>query len=119
MEGGAGHAAASCFFPGVCSSTVAATMGSELPLAFQRLENTPANLPRRLAPPDVTAVGLPLASAPPAQKAFQRELSKVLQASDILVEVLDARDPLGCRCKPLEDAVMQKWQSSHRESDWV
>ena len=42
-------------------------------------------------------VGRPL-----AQKAFERELSKVLQASDILVEVLDARDPLGCRCKPLD-----------------
>ena len=51
-------------------------------------------------------VGRPL-----AQKAFERELSKVLQASDILVEVLDARDPLGCRCKPLEDAVLTKWQS--------
>ena len=58
----------------------------------------------------------------------------MLQASDILVEVLDARDPLGCRCacttllhplnmrdslaapcnrrcKPLEDAVLTKWQS--------
>eukprot|EP00908_Phaeocystis_cordata_P007529 Transcript_18178.p1 GENE.Transcript_18178~~Transcript_18178.p1 ORF type:complete len:635 (+),score=309.96 Transcript_18178:44-1906(+) len=58
-----------------------------------------------------TVAGHALASAPPAQKAFQRELSKVLQASDILVEVLDARDPLGCRCKPLEDAVMQNWQS--------
>ena len=46
-------------------------------------------------------VGRPL-----AQKAFERELSKVLQASDILVEVLDARDPLGCRSAAGRDALL-------------
>ena len=46
-------------------------------------------------------VGRPL-----AQKAFERELSKVLQTSDILVEVLDARDPLGCRSAAGRDALL-------------
>ena len=25
--------------------------------------------------------------------------------------MLDARDPMGCRCMPLEDAVLQQWTS--------
>ena len=62
--------------------------------------------------PSASAVaGKALASAPSGQKAYQRELSKVLEAADVLVEVLDVRDPMGCRCKALEDAVMQRWES--------
>ncbi|XP_072308863.1 guanine nucleotide-binding protein-like 3 [Eucyclogobius newberryi] len=36
------------------------------------------------------------------------ELNKVIDASDVVVEVLDARDPLGCRCLQLEETVLQK-----------
>uniref|UniRef100_A0A3Q1EHQ4 Guanine nucleotide-binding protein-like 3 n=1 Tax=Acanthochromis polyacanthus TaxID=80966 RepID=A0A3Q1EHQ4_9TELE len=36
------------------------------------------------------------------------ELNKVIDASDVVLEVLDARDPLGCRCPQLEEAVLQK-----------
>ncbi|KAM4612495.1 guanine nucleotide-binding protein-like 3 [Polymixia lowei] len=36
------------------------------------------------------------------------ELNKVIDASDVLLEVLDARDPLGCRCPQLEEAVLQR-----------
>ncbi|KAM4741607.1 guanine nucleotide-binding protein-like 3 [Anableps anableps] len=36
------------------------------------------------------------------------ELNKVIDASDVVVEVLDARDPLGCRCPQLEEAVLLK-----------
>ncbi|XP_041671917.1 guanine nucleotide-binding protein-like 3 [Cheilinus undulatus] len=35
------------------------------------------------------------------------ELNKVINASDVVMEVLDARDPLGCRCPQLEEAVVQ------------
>ncbi|KAM6927812.1 guanine nucleotide-binding protein-like 3 [Xenentodon cancila] len=35
------------------------------------------------------------------------ELNKVIEASDVVIEVLDARDPLGCRCPQLEEAVLQ------------
>jgi nuclear GTP-binding protein len=31
---------------------------------------------------------------------------KVVDASDIIIEVLDARDPLGCRCSQVEEAVL-------------
>ncbi|KAM6979737.1 guanine nucleotide-binding protein-like 3 [Aplochiton taeniatus] len=36
------------------------------------------------------------------------ELNKVIDASDVIVQVLDARDPLGCRCPQLEEAVLQR-----------
>ncbi|XP_026205853.1 guanine nucleotide-binding protein-like 3 [Anabas testudineus] len=35
------------------------------------------------------------------------ELNKVIDASDVVLEVLDARDPLGCRCPQLEEAVLK------------
>ncbi|NXK92290.1 GNL3 protein, partial [Formicarius rufipectus] len=40
-----------------------------------------------------------------SKKWFCRELNKVLEASDVVLEVLDARDPVGCRCPQLEQAV--------------
>ncbi|KAM7401884.1 hypothetical protein PAMP_017161 [Pampus punctatissimus] len=36
------------------------------------------------------------------------ELNKVIDASDVVLEVLDARDPLGYRCPQLEEAVLQR-----------
>ncbi|NWV81247.1 GNL3 protein, partial [Dasyornis broadbenti] len=40
-----------------------------------------------------------------SKKSFCRELQKVLESSDVVLEVLDARDPMGCRCPQLEQAV--------------
>uniref|UniRef100_A0A7N8YEZ1 Guanine nucleotide-binding protein-like 3 n=1 Tax=Mastacembelus armatus TaxID=205130 RepID=A0A7N8YEZ1_9TELE len=40
---------------------------------------------------------------PEAKKARQ-----VIDASDVVIEVLDARDPLGYRCPQLEEAVLQR-----------
>lgn len=36
---------------------------------------------------------------------YRRELNKLIEACDVVVEVLDARDPLGCRCKLMETRV--------------
>lgn len=33
---------------------------------------------------------------------------QVIDASDVVIEVLDARDPLGSRCPQLEEAVLQR-----------
>uniref|UniRef100_A0A8B9IE17 G protein nucleolar 3 n=1 Tax=Anser cygnoides TaxID=8845 RepID=A0A8B9IE17_ANSCY len=40
-----------------------------------------------------------------SKKSFQSELEKVIEASDVILEVLDARDPMGCRCPQLEQAI--------------
>ncbi|XP_009697207.1 PREDICTED: guanine nucleotide-binding protein-like 3, partial [Cariama cristata] len=40
-----------------------------------------------------------------SKKSFCRELKKVIEASDVVLEVLDARDPMGCRCPQLEQLV--------------
>ncbi|NXQ57972.1 GNL3 protein, partial [Anthoscopus minutus] len=40
-----------------------------------------------------------------SKRSFCRELMKVLEVSDVVLEVLDARDPMGCRCPQLEQAV--------------
>ncbi|CAL8380010.1 unnamed protein product [Boreogadus saida] len=42
-----------------------------------------------------------------SRKAYFREFKKVVEASDVILEVLDARDPLGCRCPQVEQAVIQ------------
>ncbi|XP_075951719.1 guanine nucleotide-binding protein-like 3-like protein isoform X1 [Anarhichas minor] len=42
-----------------------------------------------------------------SRKAYYREFKKVVDASDVILEVLDARDPLGCRCPQVEQAVIQ------------
>ena len=37
-----------------------------------------------------------------SRKAYYRELKKVIEASDVVIEVLDARDPEGCRNQEIE-----------------
>ena len=43
---------------------------------------------------------LPLTTSPPPSHPPQ-----VVEASDVIIEVLDARDPLGCRCLDVERFV--------------
>lgn len=40
-------------------------------------------------------------------RSLCREVNKVIEAADIVLEVLDARDPLGSRCLQAEQAVLQ------------
>ena len=37
-----------------------------------------------------------------SRKAYYRELKKVLEEADVIIEVLDARDPMGCRNHEIE-----------------
>ncbi|XP_069319533.1 guanine nucleotide-binding protein-like 3-like protein [Eulemur rufifrons] len=41
------------------------------------------------------------------RKAYYKEFHKVVEYSDVLLEVLDARDPLGCRCFQMEESVLR------------
>ena len=42
-----------------------------------------------------------------SRRAYYKEFVRVVQASDVVVQVLDARDPLGCRCTDIERFVLR------------
>lgn len=42
------------------------------------------------------------------RKWFFRELKQVIEASDVVIEVLDARDPLGCRALDIEEYILKQ-----------
>eukprot|EP00041_Stephanoeca_diplocostata_P014502 m.266135 g.266135 ORF g.266135 m.266135 type:complete len:520 (+) comp19718_c0_seq4:125-1684(+) len=39
-------------------------------------------------------------------RAYYKEFRKVVEAADVILQVLDARDPLGCRCRRVEQQVL-------------
>lgn len=39
-------------------------------------------------------------------KTFYKEFKKVVDAADVIIEVLDARDPMGSRCPQAEEMIM-------------
>uniref|UniRef100_A0A8C6VFQ9 Guanine nucleotide-binding protein-like 3 n=1 Tax=Naja naja TaxID=35670 RepID=A0A8C6VFQ9_NAJNA len=42
-----------------------------------------------------------------SKNSFCGEFKKVIEASDVILEILDARDPLGCRCPQAEQLIAQ------------
>ena len=46
-----------------------------------------------------------LVRADGSRRAFYRDFVKVVEAADVVIEVLDARDPLSCRCVDVERFV--------------
>ncbi|CAH8343569.1 unnamed protein product [Eruca vesicaria subsp. sativa] len=48
-----------------------------------------------------------------SERSFLKELVKVIELSDVILEVLDARDPLGTRCTELEKMVSEAGPNKH------
>ncbi|KAL6502953.1 Guanine nucleotide-binding protein-like nsn1 [Orobanche hederae] len=48
-----------------------------------------------------------------SEKAFYKDLVMVIDSSDVILEVLDARDPLGTRCVDMEKMVMSSGPDKH------
>lgn len=46
-----------------------------------------------------------------SRRAYYREFKKVLETADVILEVLDARDPLGCRCTEMEKTILSAGSS--------
>ena len=46
------------------------------------------------------------------RRHYWAEMVKVVDASDIILEVLDARDPEGCRCREVERMIISKMDRS-------
>mmetsp|Transcript_682 Transcript_682/g.2268 ORF Transcript_682/g.2268 Transcript_682/m.2268 type:complete len:594 (+) Transcript_682:73-1854(+) len=42
-----------------------------------------------------------------SRKAYMKELRKLVESADVILQVLDARDPMGCRCFEAERMVME------------
>ncbi|XP_078683797.1 guanine nucleotide-binding protein-like 3 homolog [Branchiostoma floridae x Branchiostoma belcheri] len=55
---------------------------------------------------EVNASSKGLKSTESSRKAFYREFRKVVEAADVVLEVVDARDPLGCRCPQVEQSIL-------------
>lgn len=53
---------------------------------------------------DVRDGGRELRAGRQSRRAFFRHLRRVVASSDVVLQVLDARDPAGCRCVPVRPA---------------
>lgn len=42
-----------------------------------------------------------------SRRAYFKDLRKVIETADVILEVLDARDPLGCRAKHVEKFILE------------
>ncbi|OQR70319.1 guanine nucleotide-binding protein 3-like [Tropilaelaps mercedesae] len=49
---------------------------------------------------------VPIEKADHGSHSFIQEFNKVIEKSDVVVQVLDARDPMGTRCEQVEKAVL-------------
>lgn len=63
---------------------------------------------------DATPIDSSLTVRDSSAKAFMRELRKVIERADVIIQVLDARDPEGTRSRWVEDEVRKRDASGKR-----
>eukprot|EP00004_Rigifila_ramosa_P019863 TRINITY_DN5107_c0_g1_i1.p1 TRINITY_DN5107_c0_g1~~TRINITY_DN5107_c0_g1_i1.p1 ORF type:complete len:603 (-),score=177.69 TRINITY_DN5107_c0_g1_i1:12-1790(-) len=44
-----------------------------------------------------------------SRRQYYRDFKKLTEQADVILEVLDARDPIGCRSKAVEEAIMRRY----------
>merc|ERR1711935_1120318 len=55
---------------------------------------------------EVEKTAMNLGCSDRSAKAYYKEFRKVVDAADVILQILDARDPLGSRCKEVEQSVV-------------
>lgn len=59
-----------------------------------------------MAVTDVHADPLTAGKRDDSKRAYYKEFKKVVEAADVILQVLDVRDPMGCRSKHIEELIM-------------
>ncbi|KAK9837475.1 hypothetical protein WJX81_005030 [Elliptochloris bilobata] len=93
-------------------AAAAATDGDEevvasdaAPLSFTDVQREAAAKQRAYEATTAGPSGRGAETADGSRRAFYKDFVKVVEAADVVIEVLDARDPLSCRCLDVERFV--------------
>ncbi|KAI9222031.1 P-loop containing nucleoside triphosphate hydrolase protein [Blastocladiella britannica] len=60
-----------------------------------------------LTPPDQVRVYSDNSSRAQSQGTYYREFNKIMEKADVILQVLDARDPMGTRAKHIENMILE------------
>lgn len=63
---------------------------------------------------DETDLTVPRTGGDGSRKAFMKDFRRVVESSDVILEVLDARDPIGCRCFDAEKFILSSLSGTKR-----
>ncbi|OIV89016.1 hypothetical protein TanjilG_07640 [Lupinus angustifolius] len=77
------------------------------------LEDDNSNSAEKASLEDIKKVTTVAKTTDNPDRAFYKDLVKVIEASDVILEVLDARDPLGTRCIDMEKMVTKAGPEKH------
>eukprot|EP00559_Dactyliosolen_fragilissimus_P009260 CAMPEP_0184854828 /NCGR_PEP_ID=MMETSP0580-20130426/211_1 /TAXON_ID=1118495 /ORGANISM="Dactyliosolen fragilissimus" /LENGTH=626 /DNA_ID=CAMNT_0027349171 /DNA_START=30 /DNA_END=1910 /DNA_ORIENTATION=- len=96
------------------SRTTSTTTGKKVPANLQDLmhqaDSSRAAFEARTITGTSTHVNAKVAHGQSSRRAYLGELHRVIEASDVILQVLDARDPIGTRIHPrIEDTILSRY----------